>query len=279
MPPSQPSLLAVFAHPDDEVLYGGLLSHVVERGGRVTLAPATMGEAGRVLDPAMGSVDDMPALRIRELRLACERLGIGEPRPLGFHDSGRGPRLRTDDPRALHNVDLREVVEAVHRMIADVRPQVVLTHEPLGGYYHPDHMTVHRAVTAAFFASGTLDAGAPQRLLYGARGRAEFLQLADTLRGRGVTDGLDADLFGVTPGMVALAFDATPYLEQKRGALAAHRSQFGLTLENMDAPPPGRPADIMRAFGPLLERELYLLGATRTALPTWPLLDVFDSLE
>lgn len=58
-----------------------------------------------------------------------------------------------------------------------------------------------------------------------ARGDAKFVHLDKALRGRGVTDGLDADLFGVTPSMVALSFDATPYLAQRRGALAAQRSQ------------------------------------------------------
>lgn len=278
MPWSGRCLLAVFAHPDDEVLYGGLLADAAARGARVVLAPATRGEAGRVLDPAMAPVDDMAALRSVEAEQACRTLGVEGPRFLGFHDSGRGARLRRDDPRALVNADFLELVRAVVDLIADVRPHVVVTHEPLGGYYHPDHITVHRAVTAAFFAAGTLGIHAPRRLLYGARGHAEFLHLIEALRGRGVTDGLDADLFGAAPEMVALSFDAVPWRNRKLAAIAAHRSQFGLTLENIDAPLPGRPADIARAFGPLLDRELYLLGGTRAPVPHWPLRDTFDGL-
>jgi N-acetyl-1-D-myo-inositol-2-amino-2-deoxy-alpha-D-glucopyranoside deacetylase len=278
MPWSGRCLLAVFAHPDDEVLYGGLLADAAARGARVVLAPATRGEAGRVLDPAMAPVDDMAALRSVEAEQACRALGVEGPRFLGFHDSGRGARLRRDDPRALVNVDFLELVRAVVDLIADVRPHVVVTHEPLGGYYHPDHITVHRAVTAAFFAAGTLGIHAPRRLLFGARGHAEFLHLIEALRGRGVTDGLDADLFGAAPEMVALSFDAVPWRNRKLAAIAAHRSQFGLTLENIDAPPPGRPADIARAFGPLLDRALYLLGGTRAPVPHWPLRDTFDGL-
>ena len=60
---------------------------------------ATRGEAGKV-HPAVGRVDDLPAFRAEELRLSCTRLGIEEPMFLDFHDSGRGARLRHDDPRA-----------------------------------------------------------------------------------------------------------------------------------------------------------------------------------
>jgi LmbE family N-acetylglucosaminyl deacetylase len=273
------SLLAVFAHPDDEVLYGGVLAESAARGTRVTLATVTMGDAGRVHDPALEPVDDLGALRARELRLACEQLGVEPPRLLGFHDSGRGARVRRDDPRALVGVDRLEVVRAIVDVIADVRPQVVITHDPLGGYDHPDHQIVHHATTAAFFAAGALGADAPVRLLYGATSGDAFRHFAETLRGRGVADGLDPDLFGMASSMVALDFDARPFATQKLAAFAAHRSQFGLTPETVNHPPPGRPALIRTAFAPLLDREVYLLGATRAAIPRWPLTDVFGGID
>lgn len=272
------SLLAVFAHPDDEVLYGGVLADCAARGICVTLATVTMGDAGRVHDAALEPVDDLGALRAQELQLACERLGIEPPRLLGFHDSGRGARVRRDDPRALVGVDRLEVVRAIADVIVDVRPQVVLTHDPLGGYDHPDHQIVHHATTAAFFAAGTLGCEAPVRLLYGATSGEAFRHFAETLRGRGVADGLDPDLFGVASSMIALDFDARPFGAQKRAAFAAHRSQFGLTVETVDDPPPGRPTIVRSAFAPMLDREVYLLGATRAAIPRWPLADAFDGI-
>jgi LmbE family N-acetylglucosaminyl deacetylase len=273
------SLLAVFAHPDDEVLYGGVLADSAARGARVTLATVTMGDAGRVHDPALEPVDDLGALRARELHLACERLGIEPPRLLGFHDSGRGARVRRDDPRALVAVNRLEVVRAIVDVIADVRPQVVITHDPLGGYDHPDHQIVHHATTAAFFAAGAIGPAAPVRLLYGATSGDAFRHFAETLRGRGVADDLDPDLFGMASSMVALDFDARPFAAQKLAAFAAHRSQFGLTTETVDNPPPGRPAIIRSAFAPMLDREIYLLGATRAAISRWPLADAFDGID
>ena len=159
------SLLVVFAHPDDEIFHGGMLMHLSQHGVRVTLVCATNGEAGKT-HPSVGAVDDLGALRIEELRVSCNRLGIDAPVLLGFHDSARGERQRHDDPRALANVDMLKVEAAIRRVIEDVTPHVILTFDPHGGYYHPDHLAVQRATTAAFFSSGAMGAIAPERLFY-----------------------------------------------------------------------------------------------------------------
>src|SRR5258707_14191636 len=127
------SLLIVLAHPDDELFHAGVLAHLSDRGVRVTLACATDGEAGKP-HPSVGPVADLGALRVEELRLSCKRLGIEEPVLLRFHDSARKERLRRDDPHALANVDMVDVEGAVRGIIADVKPQVVVTFEPHGGY-------------------------------------------------------------------------------------------------------------------------------------------------
>src|SRR6478609_4606618 len=168
------SLLVVLAHPDDEIFHGGSLAHLSDRGVRVTLVCATDGEAGKA-HPSVGAVDDLGALRTEELRLSCTRLGLQEPVLLRFHDSGRKERQRHDDPHALANVDMLDVEAAIRSIITDVKPHVMLTFEPHGGYYHPDHVAIHRAATAAFFASGTLGADAPERLFYTAMLREVFL--------------------------------------------------------------------------------------------------------
>jgi N-acetyl-1-D-myo-inositol-2-amino-2-deoxy-alpha-D-glucopyranoside deacetylase len=106
-------------------------------------------------------------------------------------------------------------------------------------YYHPDHLAVHRAATAAFFSSGAMGDGAPQRLFYASMGRDVFAGLAEASRGRGIIDGLDPDVFASAPGMIAVTFDARPYLARKFSALAAHRSAFGVTQEMLREPSAG----------------------------------------
>ena len=163
------SLLIVLAHPDDEIFHGGVLAHLSDRGVRVSLACATDGEAGKP-HPSMGPVADLGAVRVEELRRSCKRLGIDEPVLLRFHDSARKEWLRRDDPHALVNVDMLDVEAAVKSVIADVKPQVVVTFDPHGGYYHPDHVAISRATTAAFFSRclpdicrGEPGAGNPRR--------------------------------------------------------------------------------------------------------------------
>jgi N-acetyl-1-D-myo-inositol-2-amino-2-deoxy-alpha-D-glucopyranoside deacetylase len=271
------SLLIVLAHPDDEIFHGGVLAHLSERGVRVTLASATDGEAGK-LHPSVGPVEDLGALRVEELRLSCKRLGIQEPVLLRFHDSARKERQRHDDPHALANVDMLDVEAAVRGLISDVKPHVIVTFEPHGGYYHPDHLAIQRATTAAFFSSGVMGDEAPERLFYGTMLREVFRVFADASRGRGISDGLDPDVFATAPEMIAVSFDARPYMDRKLSALAAHRSAFGVTLEMLKNPPQGA-AQMLQAFRPMMECEVFLLGGARGPVGRWPLEDFFDGLE
>jgi N-acetyl-1-D-myo-inositol-2-amino-2-deoxy-alpha-D-glucopyranoside deacetylase len=270
------SVLAILAHPDDEMFIGGMLAHLAESGAQVTLLCATRGEMGKV-HPSIGHIDDVGGLRSEELRLSCGRLGIGEPRFLGFHDSGRGGRRQRDNPRALATADMLEVEAAIRDVIRDVQPRVIITHDPHGNYYHPDHVALQRATTAAFFSSGVMGRAAPARLFYGTMEHAAFARFVDASPGRGLAAGLDPDVYSATTEMIALTFDARPYVARKFSAMAAHRSAFGLTEETLRVPTP-EIAPMLHAFGPIFEREDYLLGGARGRIPRWPLPDVFEGI-
>jgi LmbE family N-acetylglucosaminyl deacetylase len=256
------SVLAVFAHPDDELFHGGAtLAHLAARGARVTLACATKGEAGKA-HPLVGPVDDIGALRAEELRVACDVLGIDAPVFLGFRDSARKERLRRDDPRALANVDMLEVETAILRVMREVAPTIVITFDPHGGYYHPDHVAVHRAATAAFFSSGVMGEQAPSRLFYSTFAVAAYREHARRIQGSGITDGLDPDVFAVTQPTAAFIFDARPYWDRKVAVFNAHRSAFGQDGKKLEG------------FRPILEDEVFTLGGVRGAVPQWPLPDL-----
>lgn len=111
MPP--PSLLAVFAHPDDESLTaGGTLARHAAAGARTAVVTATWAA-------------DTP--RAAELADALDILGAGRPRMLGYADS-RVPRSAPGGPR-LCDAPLDEAVGALVARIRDFRPDIVVTHD------------------------------------------------------------------------------------------------------------------------------------------------------
>jgi hypothetical protein len=78
--------------------------------------------------------------------------------------------------------------------------------------------------------------------------------------------------------MIAVSFDASSFVQQKFLALAAHRSAFGVTEEMLSNPPTGT-REMLDAFRPVFEREVFVLGGTRVSTPHWPLRDLFDGIH
>ncbi len=150
MQPSSPRrLLAVLAHPDDESFgMGGTLALYARRGVEVYLICATRGEAGDVADlKGYASVGD---LRQAELECAAKALGLKEVHFLGYRDSGMPGSPDNDHPQALIRVPLDEVAARIVAYMRRIRPQVVVTFDPIGGYRHPDHIHIHQATVLAF---------------------------------------------------------------------------------------------------------------------------------
>ncbi|WP_264777121.1 PIG-L deacetylase family protein [Deinococcus aetherius] len=264
----QPTLLAVFAHPDDEAFsVGGTLTHYARRGVRVLLACATRGEAGKITVPGM-TVDDLGQQRERELREACRALEISEPIFLDYHDSGRYERTRYDDPLALMNVSPLDVEVKLRALIEEVRPQVVVTFDPHGGYGHIDHLQIHRATTAAFFSTGHVAGGGPRRLYF----TAFTHEAAQGISRMG--QDLDPLVYGVSEDTIALRMNVAAYAENKKAALAAHGTQTGETSLLGRMSPEEREALETRLLGV----ESFAVGGTRTPLPTLPLRGLFDSV-
>ena len=145
------TLLAVFAHPDDESFGpGGTLAKYGAEGIAVHLICATMGEAGESDPTDMGGCDDLACRREQELRCAVSILGLTELHLLGYRDSGMAGSLANQHPRALVQADPDALAEQIADLMRRLRPQVVLTFDPFGGYGHPDHIAMHTATITAF---------------------------------------------------------------------------------------------------------------------------------
>ena len=150
---SQPrpiTVLAVFAHPDDEGFgCGGTLAALVAGGHRVTLICATNGDVGEISDPALATPETLPSVRQGELRAAMDLTGILDVRFLQYRDSGMPGWEDNDHPRSLFQAPAETVVEQVAAVIRELRPDIVITHDPTGGYGHPDHVTICQRTEAA----------------------------------------------------------------------------------------------------------------------------------
>ena len=145
------SVLLVFAHPDDEGFgTGGILSLLASRGARLTLVCATNGDVGEISDPALATPETLAQVRQEELRQAMGVTGVQDVRFLNYRDSGMAGSDDNRHPKSLFQAPQPEVVGRLVEVIRDVRPRVVITHDPTGGYGHPDHVTVYRHVTEAF---------------------------------------------------------------------------------------------------------------------------------
>jgi len=145
------TLLAVLAHPDDESFgLGGTLALYARKGYNVYLVCATRGEVGTVDPEHMHGFQTIAELRESELRCAAEHLGLKDVFFLGYRDSGMPGAEENKHPNAQINHSLDEVAGKVLEYIRSLKPDIVLTFDPIGGYKHPDHIHIHKATTLAF---------------------------------------------------------------------------------------------------------------------------------
>lgn len=151
METQKPTLLAVLAHPDDETFgMGGTLALYAERGVSVHLICATRGEAGDI-DPKLLRGFDSPAeLRASELRCAAGILGLSDVHFLDYRDSGMPGSPDNAHPQSLVSASVEEVAAKISAYVRRLRPQVMVTFDPIGGYKHPDHIAVQKATLRAF---------------------------------------------------------------------------------------------------------------------------------
>jgi LmbE family N-acetylglucosaminyl deacetylase len=151
----QQTLLFVGAHPDDETFgIGGTLAQYAAAGVKVYYACATRGEAG-IADPEHMKGYATPGdMRWAELKCASRTLGLADVIYLGYRDSGMSGSEDNKHPQALVAAPIDQVAGRVVKVIRELKPEVVITSDPIGGYRHPDHITIHNATVRAFHAAG-----------------------------------------------------------------------------------------------------------------------------
>jgi N-acetylglucosamine malate deacetylase 1 len=138
-------ILVVAAHPDDEALgCGGTMARLAAEGAEVHVLFLTNGVDARG-EGAPGAVEERRRMGDR----AAEALGVLPPTYLDFPDN------------RMDGTDLLDIVVAVERHAAPIRPDTVFTH--FAGDLNVDHRICAQAVLTAFRPMP----GGPVRTIYG----------------------------------------------------------------------------------------------------------------
>jgi LmbE family N-acetylglucosaminyl deacetylase len=148
------TLIFFGAHPDDETFgIGSTLAQYISAGVRVYYVCSTRGEAGTVDREFMKGFNSIADLRSSEMKCAAQVLGLAGVVYLGYRDSGMQGSEDNKNPASLAMAPVDEVAGLIVKIIRELKPDVVITHDAGGGYGHPDHIATHNAVVKAFYAA------------------------------------------------------------------------------------------------------------------------------
>lgn len=262
-------MLFVHAHPDDETLTtGGTIAHYIANGADVHVVTCTLGEEGEVIGEryaqlAVDAADQLGGYRISELTAALNALGIKEPNFLGGPGRWRDSGMEGTKPRhrqTFKDADMREVVGELVAVIRRLRPHVVVTYDPDGGYGHPDHIQAHRVTTEAVDASAGDDhPGPPWRVpkfywtVSSTSAMGVGLGSLDDVPGEWAHVSIDDVPFGYADDKIDAVINAVDHMPAKVDALRAHATQVTVA-------PNGRSCALSNNIAlPILAEEHYIL--------------------
>lgn len=246
-------LLAVHAHPDDEVIAtGGVLARAVRGGKRVKVVTCTDGRRGEIVGAGMDPDEIRPRLaevRAEEIAGALALLGVTEHEFLGYADSGMMGVDGNFDPTCFWQANMHEAVGRVVRVIRQFKPDVVVTYDAFGGYGHPDHIQAHRVTVLAFEAAAMKamypQAGEPwqpSKLYFASIPKSSIAQANRMFAERGLPspfgeyeDPEDIPM-GTADALITTTVDVRDHMAAKQAALKAHVSQIASESFFMNLP-------------------------------------------
>jgi LmbE family N-acetylglucosaminyl deacetylase len=212
------TLLAIFAHPDDDATVGPLLAHYAKQGVRVHLAIVTSGQQGVTEHARIPAGRELAVVREAEARAACKAYGIEEPDLLGEQDGTLGAMKRHD-----------EIVTRLRAIIEKTQPSVIVTFGPDGVTGHPDHRAVGNMVSEIFQGLDAAHAAGPipSKLYYVVVPASRLASAPANLPAMASAGVIDA--------YITTVIDARDGLEAAARAEECYRSQYtpeGIKLVN-----------------------------------------------
>jgi LmbE family N-acetylglucosaminyl deacetylase len=203
------TLVAIFAHGDDETTVAPILARYARESANVYLIIATDGAQGGS-NTSIPRGPELARVRADEARCATDALGIHPPIMLGFPDGALGNY--SADPAGVYRLAQR-LSEELQRL----RPDALLTWGPEGGTGHPDHRLVG-SVVMQVVRTGTT--GLPERVFFPYMPAEGFRAINPA---RGAPPLLVPHSKYVT---VRVPF-TTADMQASRRSFACHRTQYG----------------------------------------------------
>ncbi|MCW1925376.1 PIG-L family deacetylase [Luteolibacter arcticus] len=186
-------VIAVFAHPDDELFASCLLCELAARGVPFHLICLTRGEGG--ITGGM-SREELGRIREAELRASAAALGATSVEFLD-HVDPLGLEHRTFAP----DVSPLDLAAKLRGLLEKHRPTLLITHGSGGEYWHPAHLLVRSAVLLA------------------SEGKHDILTIHAWQDGHPLPGMLNRD------DPADLTIDGSPHRSQRLDAFRAHASQ------------------------------------------------------
>ncbi len=232
------TLVCFHAHPDDEAIAtGGSMARAHAEGHRVVLVVATDGAHGEVPDD-LAHGETLIDRRRTETEQSAAALGIDRVVFLDYTDSGMTGWDSNHHHESFLRVDLDEAAGRLVDVLREESADVLTIYDWHGGYGHPDHIQVHRVgARAGELARPHLPA---LRVLESTMNRDEMRRGIELAKEMGIEefgpdddgDSFDPDgpmddgnPMGTPESELTLGVDVSAFVDRKRAAIAAHRSQ------------------------------------------------------
>lgn len=219
------------------------MAKYAREGVEVHICIATDGAAGSADPKLLEGYSSLAERRSEELTAAVAVLG-GVLHRLPYRDSGMAGSADNQNPDCLVQAPVDEVAKHLVRLIREIKPQVVVAHDPTGGYWHPDHIKVNQATARAWELCGdptafpelNLPPHQPARLYWAVIPKGFLKWLVPLLRlfrrdptKFGTNHDIDLTKIGVDDHLIHTRIDVATYLDVKDAASRHHVSQGGGT--------------------------------------------------
>jgi LmbE family N-acetylglucosaminyl deacetylase len=203
----QSKILVILAHPDDEFMMSGTVAMLSDTKADLTVVYATSGDAGLDVSGHGLKGDALAKTREEEVSSALKILGVKNAPIFLRYKDGHLPEVRG------------QLADKFTHLIADMKPEVVITFGPDGVTGHYDHIAVCSAVTEAFDDQKSTSC---RTLL----NFAVSNKRTDALKKCSNVDYVENFFEGVDSSSVNLVVDTGKYRQQRIDAFFIHYTQF-----------------------------------------------------